>query len=354
MKPSYKNAPKNFVVLTLCMGMSSSVLAADGHGSGIFGLFKKKKKEQPVLRAIPIEQGRDAGFDNNPGGRPDPISVPWTQSTDKEWRPVVDGTIESMNQAIDAHFGGLEKTGIGSMFGPKSAYASMTPEEQKAYIAANKRPGTMPQAPSRTSCIDFVLARLRAGYAKAGKLDRFNELKKIVVDNHGDGLYLLKELEKDGWTMVYWNPDSKNPSTAIRTDADPQRNHRPESHKWSAATVKNQGLYMPGITNESGDRFEGIKIDRTVENFRPTNPYSTPANYQDLQKLYDAPLFVGIANGGYHVYMGSQGKVVESHSTRGPKDPTNIEVRDFATWGLKGDEGFGSGVVAVPPGSWGQ
>lgn len=350
MPPFVFSFTRRIALVALCspLVMSAEVRAADDHRSGFFGIFKKKKRNETppqveVRRALPVDNYVEV---------PDPLSVPYDHSTDKQWRPVVDGTIDSMNATIDSHFSNLERSGIGIMYGPKSKYASLTKEEQKAWIEANKKPGSLPPNPKRTSCIDFVLDQLRVGYERAGKLERFQEIKKIVVANEGQGTYLLKELEKDGWSMIYWNPDAKNPSTAIRTDSDKQLNHRPTHHKWTAATVKNQGLYMPGVTGLNGERFEGLRITDTVNDFRPTNPYATRRNDAGLEKLQNAPLFVGIANGGYHVYLGTKGRIVESHSTRSPKDPTNIEVRDFATWGLKGDEGFGSGVIAVPPGAW--
>jgi len=362
-----KTSTSKFVILSLSMALSSSGFAAEGHG--LFGIFKRKRPAPSTQPAPPVQYPNYGNYTY----RPDFLPSPWLETTDREWRPVVQGTVDSMNQAIEDHYGGIERTGVGSMFGPKSAYAKLTPEQQEAWLQANTKPGALvKKKPQRTSCVDFVLTQLKAGYARAGKLDRFNELKNIVVAHNGQGAVLLQELQKDGWTMVYWNPDEKNPSTAIRNETDTQGNHRPSHHTWTASTVKNQGWYLKGVdlmtTEEHAElqarfpnipinkKFPGLPVDpqNTVTNFRPTNPYQTAPNYNDLQKLYNAPMFVGIANGGYHVYAGTHGKIVESHSTRNPNDPTNLEVRDFSSWGVKPDEGFGSGVIAVPPGSWGR
>jgi len=339
---------KHFVVLTLLFIEPFAAHAEPREGHGIWP-WQRRRQPQPIYVPPPSPTG--GIYDNSSDVRPDPLDSIRGHRTDSEWAPVVEGTYASMQKSIDDHFNGLENTGIGTMYGPKSSYAQLTPEAQRDWILQRQFPGTMPPVPKRTSCIDFVLTQLREGYARAGKLERFNEIKAYVVANNGDGLYLLEKLKEDGWTTVYWNPDVQNPSQAIRTNDDAQHNHRPTHHQWTAATVKNSGVYMPGIVNAAGTRFNGVKIDAVATNYRPTN-YGQTADYNGLARLENAPLFVGVANGAYHVYLGSKGKVIESHSTRSPHQASNIEVRDFSTWGMKPDEGFGSGVVAIPPGNW--
>jgi len=365
-------ATQTSLALILGFATSSTVFGADGHGP-----FRFLRPRPPALRAEPIavETAPPPRTPVEPYVRPDLLSTPANQNTDKEWKPLVQGTLDSLNAEIQQHFDAIEKTGIGTMYGPISEYGKLkTDAERQAWIEANKKPGAyIKKMPARTSCVDFVLTQLRAGYEKAGKLDRFNEIKRRVVAHAGQGAVLLQELEKDGWTIVYWNPDVKNPSTAVRTETDIQGNHRPSHHPWTASLVKKEGLYLKGVSlmDETeraklqarfpdiaiNPKFAGVpaKPENSVLNFRPTNPSTTTTNEAGLKKLYDAPLFVGIANGGYHVYAGSQGRVVESHSSRNPSDPQNLEVRDFNSWGMRApDEGFGSGAIAVPPGAWGK
>lgn len=366
-------ASKNFALFALVVSFSMPEAKAWPWGRRRDHDNQRRQQETyqpPVYRAQPVLE------------TPEPLQMPYYRNN--EWGGVVTGTVDKMNQSISEHFGQLERTGIGTMYGPKSSYAKLTPEQQKAWLASKKTSNShISKMPARTSCIDFVLEQVRAGYEKVGKGARFQELKRIVVANNGQGAVLLKELEKDGWTQVYWNPDVANPSTKIRKETDTQGNHRPSHHAWTASTVKNKGEYLKGVGLFTSDdvstaaqkveamrqrfpdlaargliqeKFGGLRVDpkNMVTNYYPTDPSRTSQDRVGIQKLYNAPLGVGIANGGYHVYLYSRGKIIESHSTRNPNDPTNIEVRDFMSWGRNSDEGFGSGIIAVPPASWGQ
>jgi hypothetical protein len=109
--------------------------------------------------------------------------------------------------------------------------------------------------------------------------------------------------------------------------------------------------YMAGVLS-FGKIFEGIAVDYLMINYRPTDFLITDTNLEAHNLIRKIPFFVGVANGGYHVYMGAHGMVIESHSTRNPSDQTNIEVRPFNHFGLLRGESYLSGVIAVPPGDW--
>jgi len=265
-----------------------------------------------------------------------------------EWKPVVEGTLESVNTTMENHFNAIQNSGIGLMYGPKSSYAKMSEDQRAQYIARFRKSRAVPPTPRETSCIGFVLNNLEKGYKNAGKSERWKEIDKIVRENSGDGNFLLRELKKDGWTTVYFNPDVKNPTTQVPSASKP-----PDHHVWTASEVKKGNNYLSGVKLPNGERFDGVPIDQMMTDYRPTNPYKNTPRTDELQKLQETPLFVGIANGGFHVYLGSQGNVIESHSTRDPTDPTNIEIRPFTEWGLLEGESYLSGVIAVPPGGWG-
>jgi hypothetical protein len=307
-------------------------------------------KDVPFRKGVAVMRSYEYNGKHAIDGRVAQVSMPAARNNvAAEWKPVVDGTLAAVNTTMDNHFDAIQNSGIGLMYGPKSDFAKMTPGQQAAYIAQNRKPGTAPPVPVETSCIGFVLKNLEAGYKNAGKAERWKEIDQIVRDNAGDGDFLLQELKKDGWTTVYWNPDVKNPTTQVLSPSKPN-----DHHIWTASEVKKGKNYLSGVKLPNGEKFTGIPIDEKMLDYRPTNPYKTTAQTEQLQKLRDAPLFVGIANGGYHVYLGSQGQVIESHSTRGPTDPTNIEIRPFTEWGLLQGEAYLSGVIAVPPGGWGQ
>ena len=65
--------------------------------------------------------------------------------------------------------------------------------------------------------------------------------------------------------------------------------------------------------------------------------------------------WVGIANGGYHVFPGTYLNVVEAHSTRHITSIDNLEFSDFNPLASGGGprwsrtEKYVSGMIAIPP-----
>jgi hypothetical protein len=312
------------------------------------GIASKSPGGQPFSKGIAVVRSYEVNGGHGIDGRIGQVALPPPKNNVKtEWKPVVEGTLESVNVFMDAHFDAIQKTGIGLMYGPKSSYAKLSDAQKSLYISQRRRPGTAAPVPKETSCVGFVLNQLEQGYKRAGKQERWKEIDAIVRDHQGDGNFLLQELKKDGWTTVYFNPDVKNPTQQVGQPSKPA-----DHHIWTASEVKKGRNYLSGVKLFNGERFDGIPIDEQMLNYRPTNPYQTTPETAQLEKLRRAPLFVGIANGGYHVYLGSQGNVIESHSTRNPTDPTNMEIRPFSEWGLLDGESYLSGVIAVPPGGW--
>lgn len=294
-----------------------------------------------------------------------------------EWQQVVDGALKSISEEIEAHVNGLATTGIGSMYGPKSYYAKLESDEARLeYIEKRKKPGTQPPLPKLTSCIGFVQNQLRAGYLSAGKRDRILEIDRYVGHKDGQGGYLLQQLQEDGWKLIYWAPDARNPTERLKN-----RSKESDHHRWTFGMVNAGKGYLTGskstLKRTNGpdelDIFPGLKVDYLAVNYRPTNPTLDPEeaalwdkwvpeeqrhdikvlrNLKADEFLQSLPFFVGIANGGYHVYLGSKGMIIESHSTRGPTDQTNIELRPFNQFGLFEKESYLTGVIAVPPGPW--
>ena len=318
--------------------MSPHAIADRGHGDSA------RPFEKGILVARSYEDNGRHAID----GRIGQVSMPPTlNNVAPEWKPVVEGTLESVNTLMDNHFNAIQNTGIGMLYGPKSDFAKMTQQQKDAFLSRTRRPGTAPPVPQETSCVGFVLDQLEVGYKNAGKEERWREIDRIVRENKGDGNFLLQELKKDGWTTIYFNPDTRNPTSQVASPSK-ERDH----HIWTHSEVNRGNNYLSGVRLFNGERFSGIPIDKKMLDYRPTNPLQTTTQTQELMKLREAPMFVGIANGGYHVYLGAQGNVIESHSTRGPTDPTNIEIRPFSEWGLLQGESYLSGVIAVPPGSW--
>lgn len=133
---------------------------------------------------------------------------------------------------------------------------------------------------------------------------------------------LAKELKKDGWQSIYWNPDAKNPD-----DGNPE-------HSFSALQVSR------------GKGYYGMEIDATVQNYRPTSGKSTRQDLSGINKLNDVPFFFGLAKGGIHTFVGRSGNVNEFHWSETPDSKHAIQETPLKDWG------WNSGVIMVPPGTW--
>lgn len=282
-----------------------------------------------------------------PGAAP---TTPSTQTTPSGWRPNgagptsgtggVTGTTVRPNdlgntlatagaQSIELrtkkHLDAIEKTGIGTYFGDHSSWKSMDAASKQQWIDNNLKPGaTAPSASSikESSCIGWAMENVGAAYAAAGKTERWNEIMRTVVAKGSKGIDLAKELKKDGWQSVYWNPDAKNPD-----DGNPE-------HSFSAVQVgRGKGYY-------------GVDIDAQVLNYRPTAGKNTRQDMSGIEKLREVPFFFGMAKGGMHTFVGRKGEVNEFHWSEMPNSTRAIEQTPLEKFG------WNSGLIMVPPGTW--
>lgn len=233
------------------------------------------------------------------------------------------GGAQSIELRMKQHADAIEKTGVGVYYGDHSAMKTMTPEERKQWAAENAKPGTTPSSNFKeSSCIGWALENVGAAYSAAGKAERWNEIVRIVGAKGSKGTDLAKELQKDGWQAIYWNPDAKNP------------NDGNTEHSFSATQVaRGKGYY-------------GLDITASVQNYRPTDATKTPQDLSGIEKLSKVPFFFGLAKGGMHTFVGRNGNVNEFHWNEMPNSTRAIEERPLKDWG------WNSGVIMVPPGTW--
>lgn len=255
--------------------------------------------------------------------------APSVQQTGSTTRPndfgnkLAAGGAQSIELRTKAHLDAIEKTGVGVYYGDHSAMKTMTPQERKDWAAANAKPGTTPSTNFKeSSCIGWAMDNVGAAYAAAGKTGRWNEILGIVAAKGSKGTDLAKELQKDGWQAVYWNPDAKNP------------NDGNQEHSFSASQVA------------KGKPYYGINIDAQVTNYRPTEGGPTKQDLSGIDKLSKVPFFFGLAKGGMHTFVGRNGNVNEFHWNHMPDSKGSIEERPLKEWG------WNSGVIMVPPGTW--
>jgi len=232
---------------------------------------------------------------------------------------------QSIELRMKKHLESIEKTGIGTYYGDHSSWKSMSPAEKQEWIASHAKPGaTPPSAGSikENSCIGWAMENVGAAYAAAGKSERWAEIMKTVTAKGSKGIDLAKELKKDGWQAIYWNPDAKNPN-----DGNPE-------HSFSAVQVAR------------GNGYYGIAVDAQVTNYRPTDSEKTKQDLSGIEKLKQVPFFFGLAKGGVHTFVGRKGEVNEFHWAEMPDSRRAIEqtpLKDF---------GWNSGLIMVPPGTW--
>lgn len=225
---------------------------------------------------------------------------------------------------MNAHFDSIKRTGVGTIYGDHSSYKSMKPQERAEWIANTKKPGTTAPTPKESSCIGWAMQNVKGAYVAAGKTERWAEIERIVKSKGMKGTELAKELQKDGWEGVYFNPDPRKSD-----DGNAE-------HSFTASQVK------------KGKPYYGIDVKHSVTNYRPTEDgdKTTKQDLSSLKKLEEVPFFFGLARGGVHTFAGQNGRVNEMHWDRMPDDPSAIEERSLK------DFPWSSGVIMVPPGTW--
>lgn len=235
------------------------------------------------------------------------------------------GGAQSVELRMKQHTDSIEKTGIGKYFGDHSSWKTMSAADKQQWIKDHAKSGvTPPSAGSvkENSCIGWAMENVGAAYAAAGKSERWNEIQKIVTSKGSKGTDLAKELKKDGWQSVYWNPDAKNPS-----DGNAE-------HSFSAVQVaKGKGYY-------------GVEVDAQVTNYRPTEGKGTKQDMSGVERLREVPFFFGLAKGGMHTFVGRKGEVNEFHWAEMPDSKRAIEQTPLEKFG------WNSGLIMVPPGTW--
>lgn len=232
---------------------------------------------------------------------------------------------QSIEMRMKKHNDAIDRTGVGTYYGDHASWKSMSQAERQTWISEHVKPGVTAPPPSsvkESSCIGWAMENVGAAYAAAGKTERWNEIMRTVTAHGSKGMDLAKELKKDGWQSIYWNPDAKHPD-----DSNPE-------HSYSAIVAHRDHTYY------------GMKLDGTVENYRPTAGQGTTQDLSGIEKLKQVPFFFGLAKGGVHTFVGRKGEVNEFHWSEMPDSHHAIQQTPLQEWG------WNSGVIMVPPGTW--
>jgi hypothetical protein len=304
---------------------------------------------------------------------------------DLDFNAVSKAAVEYLNQTKKENDAAIAKDGVGLRYGAKSAFGKLSRPERYKYvqnIVRRKNPGEVMNADyinglldrmRGTSCIGYTMESLAAGYAAAGKSERWNEIAGIVRAKGTIGTVLVAELQKDGWEAVYWNADTKTYRGPTEGPKDKQR--RDDHQFFMTKFLNRDGSFRPGVDASGAPLprrdYYGTYPQHAMLNFYAGPPNSIPKLDQTvLAKLKNVPYWVGVAASGYHCIQGEGNELRDSHMARDPDDLTNVERRPFEemthAWNTaarktrktpEGDPVFSeelSGVLVVPPGTWGN
>jgi hypothetical protein len=244
-------------------------------------------------------------------------------------------------------------------------------ERGKQRGGADLRGNTSPLE-QNISCVDLSRRCLQEGFKAAGMVATFEKIDHVVLKHDVSGTELQKGLSDLGWKTLYFNPDPSQDDAWDTEDKciaplpEPKPGEKP--HVWVGSWgghaegyryVMKKDLYPLGSEVP-------IPIDdkRLLVGFRTSVP--------DVFK--NVPYFIGTAHGGYHVFPGYFGSVIEGHSVRAIGSENNLEVSVFnpidqayngkpecAAPDTTSDDHHGgprwtdsehyrSGVIVVPPG----
>ena len=267
------------------------------------------------------------------------------------WREVAEFGDRSITENSNAHKSAIENTGIGLYYGDHSPFHDSIlrgdngalQTQIDAMSLGNCRldslePGSVilentsgrAMRVRESSCIGWVIENVKAAYEGAGLGARFAEISNRVKEADLRGTVLCEELQKDGWTAVFYCP---RPADDL-ADAG-------EREKLGALNMAKAGsrIWKSPVPGSAG-----VRCDAVVTGYRDMQPDDKTEAL--LEKLEKVPFFVGVANGGIHTFVGHMGSVCDFHWTAQPDDKDAMTENPVRQW--KWD----TGLYMVPPGYW--
>jgi hypothetical protein len=220
------------------------------------------------------------------------------------------------------------------------------------YLSAHGFDPAIQSEMNHISCINLSRNCLSEAFHAAGQDDFWKKIDDYNMAHHNSGPYILVGLQALGWKIMYWNPD---PSRNADWDKwDHERYPTNKQKEWGDHSY----IYNVQIPQHKYMTFD-VDDTTTLVGFKTSPP----------KAFTSQPFFIGIANGGYHVFVGSLGNVIEAHSARDPLGFDNLQNTPFnpikigmnppmTKEPIEGgggaplstdDEHYRSGMLAVPP-----
>jgi len=276
---------------------------------------------------------------------------------------MMESSAECLEADIRRHKKFIRKYGISAFYGDNSDFAKKTGADGKAVATTKDEKRQMlrdadidedflhdlipdgeckggldecPYMMQPTSCIGLALRCLKTGLLATGQNETWSKLRAYTIANNSTGDAVQDGLQKLGWKILYWNPDT---SMNREWDLEEQQEYpgNPKNiwgqHVATWASVMNKQRYY---FNAIDDSTSLVDFGRRLPRF-----------------MKEVPFFLGIAHLGYHVFPGTYGDIVEAHSTRKVTDKETIEKSEFAPLKSRGGPRGGpykTGIVAIPPG----
>ncbi len=283
-------------------------------------------------------------------------SISFTDQDRREHARNVDNIVreaaECLQQDLNHHQSFYRKWGISPFYGSNSTYKKADAAGRRAYLESlgfkGERLDFLLNNLEPTSCIGMAMKCLGSGFQKAGDSETWQKISRFVSANGSTGNSLQVALRELGWQVLYFNPDvSKNKAW----DAQEQRDY-PDNKK---------AKYIWGMHEQ---RWNIVRSSRKYI-YNNVDDITSLVNFGTKTPAFmkTVPFFLGTAHGGYHVFPGFYGTVIEAHSTRRLKDPLTVETSPFnpiaphggPRGGARGsgpasDGGYRSGLIAIPPG----
>lgn len=216
------------------------------------------------------------------------------------------------------------------------------------------------------SCVDMARRCLREGFQQAGMDSTFEKIDKPTRDKDLSGMEMIKALSDLGWKILYFNPDTSQNGAwdTEERQIEPPTPQQPRQGAWGDHVYSWGANCAPDGKLYPGKAHGGVKCTKQYMAGR-----ETPVPVDDIEMLVNfgttvpeafkaVPFFVGTAHGGYHVFPGFSGNIIEAHSVRPLASQNNLQVSKFNPLDQDHDGGprwtdiehYHSGVIAVPPG----
>jgi hypothetical protein len=249
---------------------------------------------------------------------------------------ILEESAACLHQHFERHTKFYKKYGISPYYGAASEFAGDSDRKRRKTL---KKLGLNPELVNEmelTSCITMAMKCLKQGFEKAGpgQAGIWKRIREFAVLNDLGGMAVQEALQQLGWKILYWNPDlSRN---EMRAQFEKNRSPRNKDRFWGLHDERYQIVST-----------RGTYLSNRVDDFRILVNFGR----QTPEFLKSIPFFLGTAHGGYHVFPGTFGQVIEAHAQVEISNSRTVWSSPFnpnISGGGPGNGSYHSGIIAIP------